>query len=118
MTFSFYDKNGRAYAYSDDGVHIYTYVGKPIGYIHDESIYSISGKHIGYFNKGSLLDANGNTLLFTEKSSSGPLKPIRQLKPIKGIKQIMPIKGIRQIRPIKPITSLGWSSQTPESIFE
>ncbi len=118
MSLDFYDSTGRPYAYSDDGESIFTFDGKPIAYIDGDSIYSYTGAHIGYFKNGLIRCPNGGVVLFSNNSSGGPIKPIKQIKPIKGIKQIKPIKGIKAIKPIKPIDSLGWSQYAPEDLFE
>lgn len=107
---SFYDKNGKPIAYSEDDVHIFLFTGEPRAYIDGISIYSYPGKHIGWFIDGWIRDHSGNCVMFSEKASGGPIKPIKQIKPIKGIKQIKPIKRIKQIKPILPIKSLSWSN--------
>ena len=117
MSLDFYDSNGKAYAYSDDGLHIFSFIGAPLGYISDDSIYSFSGAHIGYFNDGVLRDNRGNALLFTPESSGGPIKPVRQMKPMKGMKQMKPMKGMKQMKPIRPIKTYGWSSYELDSIW-
>lgn len=52
MSLDFYDRNGRPYAYSDDGEHIFTFNGKPVAYICEDSIYRFDGQHVGYFESG------------------------------------------------------------------
>lgn len=117
MALTFYDSNGRAYAYCDDGESIYTFTGRPIAYLNGESVYSYSGAHLAYYRDGLVRDNAGDVVLFTEGASGGPVKPIKQIKPIKGIRQIKPIKGIRAIKPIRPINTLKWSQYTPEELF-
>ena len=118
MSLDFYDSNGRPYSYSDDGETIYSFTGIPIAHISDDSIYSFTGAHIGYFNDGIIRDQYGDSLLFTAGSSGGPMKPMQQMLPMKGMKQMKPMKGMKQMRPMRPMSSLGWSSYTPEDIFE
>jgi hypothetical protein len=118
MSLDFYDLNGRAYAYSDDGDTIYTFTGIPVAYISDDSIYAFSGKHIGCYNDGLIRDQNGDVLLFTSEASGGPMKPMRQMKPMKSMKQMKPMKGLKQMKPMRPMKTLGWSSYVPEDIFE
>ena len=117
MILDFYDKSGTPIAYSDDGEHIYTFGGKPVGYFSSGSVYAFSGKHLGRFENGLLRDNKGNVALFSQEASEGPIKPIKQIKPIKGIKQIRPVKGIKQIKPIKPISTLGWSPLSGKQFF-
>ncbi|MBW4465693.1 MAG: hypothetical protein KME07_09670 [Pegethrix bostrychoides GSE-TBD4-15B] len=117
MSLDFYDQHGAPIAYSDDGEHIYTFGGRPVGYLSGGSIYGYSGKHLGQFENGLIRDKAGNVALFSQECSGGPIKPIKQIKPIKGIKQVRPIKGIKQIEPIKPISTLGWSVLSGEQFF-
>lgn len=118
MSLDFYDSRGRPYAYSDDGETLFTFGGAPIAYISDDSIYAFGGSHIGYFNDGMIRDAHGNVLLFTQNASGGPMKPMKQMKPMKGMKQMKPMKGMKQMKPMRPMKSLGWSSYSPEDVFE
>lgn len=118
MSLDFYDKNGRAYAYSKNGEVIYTYTGIPIAYIHDDSIFSFSGAHIGYFNDGILRDSRGAVLLFTNGAVGGSMKPMKQMKPMKSMKQMRPMKGLKQMKPMRPMKTMGWSEYLPEDIFE
>lgn len=66
---------------------------------------------------GWIRDHSGNCVMFSEESSGGPIKPLKQIKPIKGIKQILPIKGIKQIKPLRPIKSLSWSNTSGATFF-
>ncbi|WP_413285640.1 4-fold beta flower protein [Vibrio sp. MA40-2] len=118
MSLDFYDSNGRPYAYTDDGVHLFSFTGIPIGYVSADSIYSYSGVHIGYFNDGVIRDDRGDTLLFTNESTAGPMKPMKQMKPMKGMKQMKPMKGMKQMKPMRPMKTQGWSGYEPEHIFE
>lgn len=117
MSLDFYDKSGMPIAYSDDGEHIYTFGGEPVGYLSDGSLYAFSGKHLGRFENGLLRDNKGNVALFSQAARGGPIKPIKKIKPIKGIKQIRPVKGIKQIKPIKPVSTLGWSTLSGKRFF-
>jgi hypothetical protein len=118
MSLDFYDANGRPYAYSEDGEIIYTFSGMPIGYFAGDSIYAFNGRHIGYFESGMLRDRRGDVLLFAEGSSGGPMKPMRMMKPMKGMKRMNPMKSLKEMKPMRPMKTLGWSSHTPEEIFE
>lgn len=104
----FYDKQGRAYAYSPDGEYIYLWSGKPVAYFRDEKIYSFAGRFLGRFENGWIIDQSGRRSLFTTDASGGPVRPVRQVKPVKGVRQVRPIKGARQTTPVKPVTSLQW----------
>lgn len=117
MNLDFYDQRGAPIAYSEDREHIYTFDGRPVGYLSDGSVYGYSGKHLGRFENGLIRDNAGNVALFCQECSGGPIKPIKQIKPIKGIKQIRPIKGVRQIKPIMPTSTLCWSSLSSKQFF-
>lgn len=117
MPLDFYDSHGRPHAYTDDGETLFTFAGVPIAYISDDSIYSFTGAHIGYFNDGMIRDAHGDVLLFTEKASGGPMKPMKRMKPMKGMKQMKPMKGMKQVKPMRPMESTNWSSCSPEDVF-
>lgn len=113
----FLPQSGQPYAYSDDGEHIYTFGGKPVGYLADGSIFNFDGRHLGYFHHGALFDQAGQTLLFTHEASGGPMKPIKQMLPMKGVKQMRPMKGMKQMKPMKPMFGLGWSQIYLEQVF-
>lgn len=117
MSLIFHDRSGAPVGYTDDGEHIFTFSGRPAGYLYNGSIYSFSGKHLGTFENGWIRDHSGNAALFTPGAVGGPLPPLPRIPPIKGIRQIMPIKGIRQIPPIKAINSLSWSPLSGGQFF-
>ena len=117
MSLDFYDSKGNPIAYTDDGEHIYTFAGKPVGYLHEGSVYSFSGRHLGRFNNGIVRDNDGHAAFFSEGASGGPMKPLRKLKPLKGLKQLRPLKGLRELRPLKSLDSLSWSQLSGEQFF-
>ena len=114
---TFYDKTGKAIAYTEDGEHIYLFTGKPVAYISENTVYGFNGHQFGWFENGWIRDLQGACVFYTENASCGPVKPVKQIKPIKSIKGIKPIKSIKQIRKIKPIFSYGWSAYSNESFF-
>lgn len=118
MTHDFYDSTGRPYAYSDDGETIYTFIGKPIAYISEDSLYSFTGKHLAFFENGHIYDHSGSVLLFTDGASSGPMKPLKALKPLKGLKELRPLKGLKELTPLKALKSMSWSNLVPEELFD
>ena len=69
----FIDSKGHPYAYSGDEKMIFTFSGKLIAYIADDSTYSFSGKNLGFFEGGQIWDHSGSVILFTDSSSGGPL---------------------------------------------
>lgn len=118
MNHHFFDHRGVPVAYTDDGEHIYTLRGKPVAYLHGDSVYGYSGTHLGWFENGLIRDHDGQVVLFTPGSSDGPVKPIRSMVSLKGIKGIRPIKGVRQTKPLKPIKSPNWSLLSGDAFFQ
>lgn len=114
----FYDKNGTPCCYADDFVHIYSYDGKPLGYIQNDKVWNYDGRYLGLFRNNWIIDREGYYLLFTENSSGGPLKPLRKLAPLKSLKQLRPLKAIRDIPSLPPLVSMNWSDMDVESFFE
>jgi hypothetical protein len=113
----FYDKNGEPIAYTEDGIHIYLYSGKPIAYLSGNSLYNYEGSHLGWFVGGWIRDHNGDCVYFTDQTKGGPIKPICGIKPIKGIKEIKPIKGVKEIQPVRPVKSNSWAKIKGNSFF-
>lgn len=118
MALTFFDRAGTPVAYTEDGQHLFSFSGQPVGYLHGEHVYSFSGKHLGTFEDGWLRDHVGGAALFSDSATGGPIKPIKKILPIKGVKQIKPIKGVRAIAPIKAIKSLSWSPLSGGQFFE
>jgi hypothetical protein len=118
MSLAFYDRNGRPYAYSDDGEHIFTFGGRPVGYLANGSIYRFDGRHVGRFESGLLRDSSGSAILFTQGAVGGPMKPMRSMLPMKSMKQMKPMKGMRQMTPMRPMSTMSWSSHDPAALFE
>lgn len=117
MNLVFYDRHGRATAYTEDGENIYHFNGRPVAYIEADTIYSFSGIQLGWFEDGWIRNLKGECVFFTENAVGGPIKPIRQIVPIKCVKQIRPIKQIKQLKRLKVINSLSWSDHSGESFF-
>lgn len=113
----FYNKSGKATAYSDNGTDIYLYNGKPVAYFYDDCIYSFKGHHLGWFIDGWIRDHSGRCIFFTENSSGGPAKPARHAKPARSAKHAKPAKGARSVRPAKSAKSPTWSSISSELFF-
>lgn len=113
----FYDQDGEAIAYSEDGIYIYFYSGIPIAYIEGDSIYAFSGEHLGWYEAGWVLDHDGNAVFFTENAQGLPLKLLRNLRPLKEFKVFMPMKELRESRPARPLKTLNWSQLTIGDIF-
>ncbi|MBR9683673.1 hypothetical protein GOV03_03985 [Candidatus Woesearchaeota archaeon] len=119
MSTTFYDNNGNAVAYTEDGEHIFLFNGKASAFISQNSIHSYSGKHLGWFEDGWIRDHSGLCVFFTENTmGSGPVKPVRSVKPVKSVKQVRPVKGVKHISQVRPVKSMGWSNQSGEQFFQ
>ncbi|NJC44492.1 4-fold beta flower protein [Xanthomonas arboricola] len=117
MSLAFYDRSGRPIAYTSDGEHLYTYTGQPVAYLNSSSVYDFGGRHLGRFENGLIRDNHGHVAFYTEGSSGGPVKPVRQVQPVKGVRQVRPVKGVRQVKPVKPVSSLSWSQLSGPHFF-
>ncbi len=118
MQTTFYDRNGTPTAYIEDGVHIFLFNGKPVGYIDGISIFAYSGRHLGWFEDNWVRDHWGNCVFFTDETSGGgPVKPVRGVKPVKGVKHVKPVKGVKEVKPVKAVKSLSWSETSDQSFF-
>jgi hypothetical protein len=115
---NFYDHNGRPVAYTQDGVHIYSFSGEPVAYLYGMSVYSFSGQHLGWFEDGWIRDNSGNCAFYTQHAQGGPVKPVKNVKPVKSVKSVKPVKSIKSIRPVKAVKSLSWSQLSGEQFFE
>lgn len=114
---TFYNRNGKPIAYTEDGEHIFLFSGKPVAYLSQETIYGYNGKQFGWFDNGWIRDKRGMCVFFSENATGGPIAPIKQIKPIKSVKQIKPIKSVKQIKTVKPVFSMGWSTFLGEEFF-
>lgn len=114
---TFYNRDGEPIAYTEDNMHIYLFNGSSVAYLDYDSVYSYTGKHLGFFQDGCIWDHKGQCVFFTERASSGPLKPIKKIKPVKGIKKVKPIKSVKQVKPVSPIRSSSWSPLSSQEGF-
>jgi hypothetical protein len=113
-----YNKLGTAISYiNDDGIHIYLYDGRPVGFLYEEHVYNFSGRYLGWIYKGWFYDRLGRPTFFTEDSSGGPARPARQARPARGARQARPAKGAREARPAKLPRSLSWSNYSNIDYF-
>jgi hypothetical protein len=117
MSLDFYDKLGYPFAYLDDNDSIYTFTGIPTAYIEDDSIYNFDGRHIGYFQNGAIFDSQGSTVLFSDMTIGGPVKPAKQMIPMKAMKQMYPMKSLKEMKPMKPTLTFTWSQYSPQELF-
>lgn len=117
MSQNFYDNNGTPVAYTEDGIHLYTFSGRPVAYFQDDSLYTYGGQHLGRLANGHIRDNRGQVALFSENAAGGPMKPLRKLLPLKGLKQLLPLKGLRQLKPMAPMSSNNWSQLSGSQFF-
>ncbi len=117
MDLTFYDRNGNAFCYTDDGVHIYLFSGQALAYLHDDALYSFGGHQLGWFLNGWLYDLIGSCVLFSEETTDWPGKPGVAGKPGKAGKAGLPGKAGREGMHGRPGPG-GWSLKTPEELFQ
>lgn len=114
---TFYDKNGNAICYTIDNIHLYSFDGQPLGYIHRNKVWAFSGVLLGWFHNYWIIDREGYYIFFSEYSIGGILKPLKHLQPLKSLRHLRPLKGYRQSLPLEPLIRLSWSSLTPQEFF-
>lgn len=120
MSHTFYDRQGKAKAYSDDRQTIYLFSGRPVAYIENNSIYAFSGKHLGILTKGWVRDNDGHCVFYTAKAvrAGAPPKPVMMAMPVKNDKKPAPAKGIQQPKPAEPPLRKSWSQFSGTQFFE
>ena len=114
----FYDQTGRPVAYTQDGIHIYTFLGKPVAYLHGDSVYSFSGNHLGWFEDGWIRDNSGSCVFYTHDAQGGPVKTVKSVKPVKSVKSVKPVKSVKSVRPVKAVKSTSWSDLSGDQFFD
>lgn len=114
----FYDRSGKAVAYTSNSKHIYTFGGRPAAYIDRASIYSYAGKHLGWFRDGWIRDHSGACVFFTKDAKGGPAKPVKSIKPVKSVRSVKPVRGVKQVRPARPAKSASWSDLSGPRFFD
>ena len=114
-----YNREGRAIAYiADNGISIYFYDGAPAGWVYQDSlVFAYSGRFLGWLMYGWLCDPAGNPAFFTDKSSGGPKRPVKQSRPIRSSRGARPARRQRQARPARPGMTTTWSAHSDESFF-
>lgn len=118
VAMTFYDKTGRAVAYTDDNENIYLFSGQPVAYLYGKLVYKFNGVQLGRFENGWMRDKKGLCAFFTENANyNGPIKPVKQLKPVKNLKYLKPLKGLRHLPVLKALDSLSWSPLSDERFF-
>jgi hypothetical protein len=118
VNLTFYSEHGEPVAYSDDETHIYRFNGRPIGYIHEDSVWSYDGTHLGWFLEGWVVDEHGYRVLFTEESVGGPKLPVMHMATSKSQKKGSPKKQSREDPESKPRRLRNsWSSLSEKEFF-
>ena len=118
MEITFYDHKGRPIAYTSDHKHIFTFGGKPAGYLDRESVYDYSGRHLGWFIDGWVRDNKGDCVFYTKDAKGGPAKPVESVKPVKSVESVKSVKSVPRVRPVKPDKSLLWSKLSGSQFFK
>jgi hypothetical protein len=117
MAHDFYDRHGRAIAFSDDDDEaLYLWNGRPIAFLNDGKVYAYSGRFVGWFEHGWLRDRRARCVAFTEDAEGGPAKPARHARPARGVRRARPARGARQAAPARPARSTSWSDSTLEEL--
>lgn len=106
---NFYDAQGMAVCYVDDGEHLYAFTGEAIAYLEGDRVYSYSGRFLGWFEDGWLFDQENRPLFHSEEAVGGPLKPLRELRPMKELRGLRPLKGLREMPSLRPLRGGSWS---------
>jgi len=115
---SFFDNHGTPVAYTEDGVYIYYFSGKPVAHIEGNSIYTFSGKHLGWYIDGWIIDHVGRHVLFTKNARGGPFTPLPALEPLPALKALPPLPALSQLPPLEPLRVLTWSKISGKQFFE
>lgn len=117
MSYTFYNKIGTPSAYIDDGVHIFLFSGKTVGYISKDSVYNYKGKHLGFFKDGWVRDKDGKCVLFIESAKNGPEKRMQDIGPVKNQKFKIPNKEKVEEKPRALEIKQVWSELSSTQFF-
>lgn len=115
---TFYDKNGYPICYTIDNIHLYSFDGQPLAYIHLGKVWSYDGCCLGWLHNYWIVDNTGCFLYFSEYSTGGMHKPLKHLHPLRSIRHLRPIKCLRHLPPLKPLLRLSWSTLSPQEFFK
>ena len=99
---SLFDFKGRAVAYIAEDQTIYLWEGKPVAYLDGQAkdgldIYGFNGKHLGWFKDGILYDNDGYAVGGIKETFRSPT----QLEPIKGLKELKPLQSLKELEPLR-----------------
>ena len=108
---SLFDLKGRATAYIAEDMTIYLWDGKPVAYLDGDkpkdglNIYGFNGKHLGWYKGGILYDHDGKVVGGIKAAFKTPTES----EPFKGFKQFKPFKSFKKFAPFKPFFSKEWA---------
>ncbi|HSN17440.1 MAG TPA: hypothetical protein VLV87_04450 [Gammaproteobacteria bacterium] len=117
MQIVFYDQQGNAIAYSEDGEHVFLFGGEPIAYLDADAVYSYRGELLGWFEEGWLRDKDGRCVAFSEHAVGGPPRPLKKSMPHQSPRLSNPVKEHQDPRALRPIHSNAWSAQSARDFF-
>jgi hypothetical protein len=108
---SLFDFKGRATAYIAEDKTIYLWDGKPVAYLDGDApkdgldIYGFNGKHLGWFKRGILYDHDGKVV----GGIKATFMSLTELEPLKGLKELTPLKNLKELKPLKPLFTKEWA---------
>lgn len=113
----FFDRAGRATAYTTDGTHLFLWSGEPVAYLAEGKVYTFRGRLLGWYENGWLYDLGNGPALFSAGAVGGPVKPIKKVKPVKSVRRVTPLKSVRAAAKVRPVRSLLWSPVADPTYF-
>jgi len=95
-----FDSKGNPVAYFDtaDEHTIYLWNGDPVAYLDGVSIYGFNGKHLGWFQDGIVLDHDGYGVGFVEGAVS---YIATKSEPFKNVKKFQPFRSLQELEPLE-----------------
>lgn len=111
---SFFDRQGQAVAFCEDGRSIYFWDGKPAAYFDGDMVFAYPGHLVGWFQDGWIIDEQGDCLLFESDAIRGPAKPERLAKSTPAPRRPKPVKAARSAEtlPRRPVQTTTWSDRS------
>ncbi|KQP60656.1 hypothetical protein ASG40_03555 [Methylobacterium sp. Leaf399] len=111
---AFYDRQGRATAFCEDGASLYFWDGRPAAYLDGDMVVDYGGRPIGWLQDGWITDLDGHAILFESDAIRGPAKPERLAKAVPAPRRPRPAKADRtgEAPPRRPVSSTSWSERS------